>query len=124
MIVTGAFLADAAAEVTGALNIWRGVLFDFTVGSDRSLRRTLVILTQRDSGSPDPTISVEVINPDGEVNTRFHWDVPDTIANSEVGYYYSTVQFECPEDGRYVIVVKSGVDSGVALPLVVHAAPE
>ncbi len=124
MIVTGAFLADAAAEVAGALNIWRGVLFDFTVGADRSLSRTLVILTQRDSGSPDPTISVEIINPDGEVNRTFHWDVPESIANSEVGYYYGAVYFECPEDGRYVIVAKSGVDSAMALPIMVRTVDE
>lgn len=113
-------MADAAASVNGALHVWRGVLFNFTVGSDRILSRHLVVLTQRDSGSPDPTISVEVINPDGDTGWRTEWTVPEVIANGEIGFYYNRIRFDCPADGRYVIVVKSGADSAVALPIVVQ----
>ena len=126
MIITGGFLADAAAAVDGLLHVWGGVVTFVTVSPDRHAQLTLVVLTQLDSGSLDRRVQVELVPPPGGngQNTILDWEVPEVATASEIGFAYWQFVAQYPVDGRYVFMVSGvGDDSAVSIPLLVRSAP-
>jgi hypothetical protein len=123
VIITGAFLAEAAATVDNKLNVQGGVLSRYTVGPDRSARFVLVVLTRADSdgsSNSDQKVDVEIRPPtlDDPLYRRF--EVPDASIGEFPGFAFFDVDVTLPFDGRWVIVVTGGTGS-VSLPLQVDA---
>ena len=118
MIITGAFLAEAAATVDNKLNLQGGVLSRFAVGPDRLARFVLVVLTRSDSDDLDRRVDVE-IRPPAEGAPVYKWfDAPDAAVGEFPGFAFFPIETRLPVDGRWTVEVTSG-DSAVSLPLVV-----
>lgn len=77
MIITGAFLAEAAAEVDNKLHVWGGVLSEYMVDADRVARFVLVILTQAETGNTDRGVDIEISPPTGDEPIRMRLEVPE-----------------------------------------------
>lgn len=77
LILTGAFLADAAAAVDNKLNVSGGVLSRFAVGPDRLTRFVLVVLTQSNPGRTGRQLTVEARPPADAEATRLQFEVPE-----------------------------------------------
>lgn len=125
MIITGAFLADNAAVVDGKLHVWGGVLDHGTVGEDRKLFLSLVVLTQGESDeSADNVVRLEIRKTLVDYDTDptvILLPVPDETLRNEIGFaYWSPLGFELPEDGRYVLIVSCGGGT-VSLPLTIYS---
>ncbi len=121
MIVTGAFLAEAAATVDNKLNVQGGVLSKFTVGPDRFARFVLVVLTQPDSDDDsDRRVDVEIRPPSLDAPQYKWFDAPQAAVGEFPGFAFFEIEARLPVDGRWTIDVSSG-DSAVSLPLVVDA---
>jgi hypothetical protein len=125
MVITGAFLAEAAASADSKLHVWGGVLATFTVGPTREFGAALVVITQQDLGTADPLVRVSISPPaiaaDPEP-VQLEYQVPDSVIHADVGFAYFPVQGVLPFDGRYTFVVRSG-ESSISLPLTV-AGPQ
>jgi len=121
VIVTGAFLAEAAATVDNKLNVQGGVLSKFTVGPDRFARFVLVVLTQPDSDDDsDRRVDVEIRPPSLDAPQYKWFDAPQAAVGEFPGFAFFEIEARLPVDGRWTIDVSSG-DSAVSLPLVVDA---
>ena len=118
MIVTGAFLAEAAAAVDNQLNVQGGVLSRFALGPDRFVRFVLVVLTQAETGSSDRRVDVEIRPPTGDEPLRLDFEVPEVAVAEFPGFAYFDIQVKLPEDGRWVLVVTGGTGA-ISLPLLV-----
>jgi hypothetical protein len=118
MIVTGAFLAEAASVVDNKLNVTGGVLSKFMVGPDRLASFLLVVLTQSEADDPDTRVHVEIWPPTGDKPLRAAYDMPEQALYGEIGFAYFPVEVTLPADGRWVIVVAGG-PGVISLPLVV-----
>lgn len=120
MIITGAFLAEAAATVDNKLNVSGGILSKFTVGADRFVRFVLVVLTQTDNDDSGRRVDVEIRPPtlDEPICQRF--EAPEAAVGEFPGFAFFEIDARLPFDGRWVIDVTSG-GSGVSLPLVVSS---
>lgn len=119
MIVTGAFLAEAAATVDNKLNVQGGVLSKFTVGPDRLARLVLVVLTKADSEDSDRRIDVEIRPPTLDAAPLYKWfEAPEAAVGEFPGFAFFEIDARLPFDGRWVIDVTSG-GAGISLPLVV-----
>ena len=118
MIVTGAFLAEAAATVDSKLNVQGGVLSRFTVGPDRSARFVLVVLTQADTESSDRRVDVEIRPPTLGAPVYKWFEAPEAAVGEFPGFAFFEIDARLPFDGRWVIEVTSS-GAGVSLPLVV-----
>ncbi|BCI92760.1 hypothetical protein [Mycobacterium persicum] len=122
MILTGAFLADAAAVVDNKLNVQGGVLSRFAVGPDRLARFVLVVLTQSEPGSSDDRqLNIEARPPadaeDAEA-IRLQFEVPEAAVAEFPGFAFFEIQLRLPVDGRWVLVVTA--DTGaISLPVLV-----
>ncbi|WP_158019391.1 hypothetical protein [Mycobacterium basiliense] len=122
MILTGAFLADAAAAVDNKLNVSGGVLSRFAVGPDRLARFVLVVLTQSDPGNPDRKIEVEARPPAEAEPVRLEFEVPEAAVAEFPGFAFFELQLRFPIDGRWVLVVSAGTGA-ISLPVLVSEMP-
>ena len=118
VILSGAFLAEAAATVDNKLNVSGGVLSRFTVGADRLARFVLVVLTKADSGNSDRRVDVEIRPPTLDEPLHRRFDVPEASLGEFPGFAFFDIDVTLPFDGRWVIEVTGG-GAGVSLPLVV-----
>lgn len=118
MIVTGAFLAEAASVVDNKLCVTGGVLSRFMVGPDRAASFLLVVLTQSEAGDPDHRVDVEIWPPEGDEPLRVTYEMPGQAMVGEIGFAYFPVEVTLPVDGRWVIVVAGG-PGVISLPLMV-----
>ena len=122
MVITGAFLAEAAATVDNKLHVWGGVLEYVTVGPDRRFGVTLVVLTQSDSGTADRAVNVEIVPPTEDEPFTQPYEVPEYNVGAEIGFAYFRIGGALPFDGRYVFIVRSGEQTAILLPLTVSQA--
>jgi hypothetical protein len=120
VILSGAFLAEAAATVDNKLNVQGGVLSRFTVGPDRLARFVLVVLTQPDGDDSDLRIDVEIKPPTPGSPLFKLFEAPEAAVGEFPGFAFFDVDATLPVDGRWMVDVTSG-GAGVSLPLVVTA---
>jgi len=139
-MVTGAFLAEAAATVDNKLNVSGGVLSRYMVGPDRRVGVALVVLIRAepepdgaddadDAGGTDNTdaadddrwVDVEIKPPtlDDPLRTRF--EVPQASIGVFPGYAFFDIQAMLPHDGHWAIEVTGGGET-ISLPLVLTSA--
>lgn len=118
MILTGAFLADAAAVVDNKLNVSGGVLSRFGLGPDRSARFVLVVLTQAEPGSADRMIKIEMRPPTDDDPIQLEFEVPEASVAEFPGFAFFELQLTLPSDGRWVMVVTGGTGA-ISLPVLV-----
>ncbi|MCX9004972.1 hypothetical protein NLN86_25655, partial [Citrobacter portucalensis] len=102
MILTGAFLADAAAAVDNKLNVQGGVLSRFAVGPDRLARFVLVVLTQAEPDSSDRDITVEMRPPTDDEPIRLNFEAPEAAVAEFPGFAFFEIQLRLPVNGRWV----------------------
>ena len=122
MILTGAFLADAAAVVDSKLNVSGGVLSRFGLGPDRSARFVLVVLTQAEPGNTDRQIKIEMRPPTDEDPIKLEFEVPEAAVAEFPGFAFFELQLRLPTDGRWVMVVSGGTGA-ISLPVLVMEMP-
>ena len=118
MIVTGAFLAEAAAVVDNKLDVRGGVLSRFMVGPDRLASFLLVVLTQAEADDEDSRVDVEIWPPTGDEPLRVAFKMPAAATVGEMGFAFFPVEVALPVDGRWVILVAGG-PGVISLPLIV-----
>jgi hypothetical protein len=121
VIVTGAFLAEAAAAVDNKLHIWGGVVSHVGLGPERAVRPVLVALTQAEEDNSDRTIEVDIQPPDGQETLHFSLEVPQATANNDIGFTYWPLPLELPFDGRWTFILGTADGPDVSFPLVVSA---
>jgi hypothetical protein len=117
-MVTGAFLAEAAATVDNKLNVQGGVLSKFTVGPDRWARFVLVVLTRPDDNDSDRRVDIEIRPPTLDAPQYKWFEAPEAAVGEFPGFAFFEIDTRLPVDGRWVIDITCG-DSAVSLPLVV-----
>ncbi len=115
-MITGAFLAEAAAVVNDKLDVTGGVLASYRVGSDRLARLVLVVLTQAETDGPIRQVEVEIRPPAGEEPLHFAYDLPEAVEAGEIGFAFFNMEVSLPSDGRWIFVVTCG-PGVVSLPL-------
>jgi hypothetical protein len=136
-MVTGAFLAEAAATVDNKLNVSGGVLARYGVGPDRRVGVALVVLIRpepdsdpeaepdaepdADADASDRWVDVEIKPPTlgDSLHTRF--EVPRASIGAFPGYAFFDIQAMLPHDGRWTIEVTGGGET-ISLPLVLTSA--
>jgi hypothetical protein len=119
-MLSGAFLAEAAATVDNKLNVQGGVLCRFTVGPDRLARFILVVLTLPDDDHSDRRVDVEITPPTRDAPVRTSFEAPEATLGEFPGFAVFGIDVVLPSDGRWVIDVTSG-GAAVSLPLVVDS---
>jgi hypothetical protein len=119
VIVTGAFLAEAAAAVDNKLHIWGGVISHCGLGPERTVRLVLVALTQAEADNTDRTIDVDIRPPNGEDSVHISLEVPEATANNDIGFSYWPLPLQLPFDGRWVFALTAAGGSEVSFPLIV-----
>jgi hypothetical protein len=125
VIVTGAFLAEAAAAVDGKLHVWGGVISHCGLGPERRVQFVLVVLTQADAENPDRTIDVDIRPPNGKESLHFSLEVPEATANNEIGFTYWPLPLELPFNGRWDFVLTTAGGQEASFPLIVSGrAPQ
>ncbi len=124
MILTGAFLAEAATTLDNKLNVSGGVLSRFVVGPDRWVRLVLVVLTRGDSSADGSDsgrwVDIEIKPPTLDDPVRQRFEVPEESIGEFPGYAFFDIQALLPFDGRWAIEVTGGGET-VSLPLVVDS---
>lgn len=115
-MITGAFLAEAAAVVNNKLDVSGGVLSRYRVGPDRVARVVLVVLTQTETDGPVRRVEVEIRSPADGDPQQVVYDLPLAAAGGEIGFAFFNVEVSLPTDGRWVFVVTCG-PGVVSLPL-------
>ncbi len=118
-MLTGAFLAEAAATVDNKLNVHGGVLSKYTVGPDRVARFVLVVLTQDDSDDSERRVQVEIKPPTVDATQHATFEAPEASVGEFPGFAFFPIETQLPIDGRWVIDVVCG-ESTVSLPLIVN----
>jgi hypothetical protein len=118
VILTGAFLADAAAVVDNKLNVSGGVLSRFALGPDRAARFVLVVLTQAEPGSSERMIKIEMRPPTDDDPIRLEFEVPEASVAEFPGFAFFELQLRLPDDGRWVLLVTGGTGA-ISLPVLV-----
>ncbi|MEI7715443.1 MAG: hypothetical protein WCI78_05050 [Mycobacterium sp.] len=132
MIVTGAFLAEAAATVDNKLNVSGGVLARYGVGPDRRVGVALVVLIRAEpdadgdgdgeADASDRWVDVEIKPPTQGDPLRTRFEVPQASIGAFPGYAFFDIQAMLPDDGRWAIEVTGGGET-ISLPLVVTSVP-
>ncbi|WP_186245248.1 hypothetical protein [Mycobacterium simulans] len=122
MILTGAFLADAAAAVDNKLNVSGGVLSRFALGPGRLARFVLVVLTQAEPGSSDRQVEIEMRPPTDDDPIRLQFEVPESAVAEFPGFAFFELQLRLPVNGRWVLVVTGGTGA-ISLPVLVSEMP-
>ncbi|MEE6178047.1 hypothetical protein [Mycobacterium sp. 050134] len=120
MLVTGAFLAEAAATVDNKLNVTGGVLSRFAVGPDRRVRFVLVVLTRSETDDSDRRVDVELKSPALDDSLAHRFEVPEASIGEFPGFAFFDIEAVLPTDGRWAVEVTAGGET-VSLPLVVSA---
>ncbi|CPR10936.1 hypothetical protein BN971_02211 [Mycobacterium bohemicum DSM 44277] len=124
MILTGAFLAEAAATVDNKLNVSGGVVSRFVVGPDRWVSLVLVVLTRADSGDGEKdaghTVDVEIKPPTLDNSAHQRFELPDASIGEFPGYAFFDIQVQLPYDGRWSVEVTGGGQT-ISLPLLVES---
>jgi len=123
VIVTGAFLAEAAAAVDNKLHVWGGVISHCGLGPERTVRLVLVALTQAENDNTDRTIDVDIQPPNGEETLHISLEVPEATANNVIGFSYWPLPLRLPFDGRWVFVLTAAGGPTVSFPLIVSPLP-
>jgi hypothetical protein len=127
-VITGAFLAEAAAVVDNKLDVSGGVLSRLVVGPVRSAELVFVVLTQAETDGPVRRVGLTVrsrrveveISPrtdDEPLNTEY--ELPESAVAGEIGFAFSNIEVWLPVTGRWVFVVTGGAGV-VSLALVVR----
>ena len=124
-MVTGAFLAEAAATVDNKLNVSGGVVSKFVIGPDRWVRLVLVVLTRDDSSADadapdDRWVDIEIKPPTLDDPVRQRFEVPEASIGEFPGYAFFDIQAMLPFDGRWAIEVTGGGQT-ITLPLAVDS---
>src|SRR5271167_3999773 len=101
VIVTGAFLAEAAATVDNKLNVQGGVLSRSTVGPDRWAQFVLVVLTRADEDS-DLRVAVQVKPPTLDEPIERQFMVPEAAVGEFPGFAFFDIAVNLSSDGRWV----------------------
>lgn len=123
MILTGAFLADAAAAVDNKLNVSGGVLSRFALGPDRLARFVLVVLTQSEPGNTDRKLEIEMRPPSDEAEPiKLDFELPESAVAEFPGFAFFELQLRLPDDGRWVLVASGGTGA-ISLPILVSEMP-
>jgi hypothetical protein len=117
-MITGAFLAEAAAAVDNKLNVSGGVVSRFAVGPDRFARFVLVVLTESEIESSDRRLDVEIRPPNDDEPIRLDFELPAISVAEFPGFAFFDIQIKLPVDGRWVLVVTAGAGA-ISLPLLV-----
>ena len=117
-MLSGAYLAEAAAAVDNKLNVQGGVLSRFAVGPDRLARFMLVVLTEPDDDESDRRVDVEIRPPTLDPPIRTSFEVPESSVGEFPGFAFFGIDVTLPSDGRWAIDVTSG-GAGVSLSMVV-----
>ena len=115
VILTGAFLAEAAAAVDNKLDVRGGVLAACEVGPDHIAKVTLVVLTRAEAGDKAAKLNIEVVKPSGD-SESVELDIPGATLGGENGFAFFPIGIQAETYGRYVLEVTSGGGS-VSLPL-------
>jgi hypothetical protein len=102
VILTGAFLAEAAAAVDNKLHVWGGVISHCALAPERVVRLTLVALTQAEADNSDRTIDVDIRPPNDGETLHVALEVPEATANNEIGFSYWPLPLHLPFDGRWL----------------------
>ena len=123
VIVTGAFLAEAAAAVDNKLNVQGGVLASCLVRPDRIARVTLVVLTQAEAGDKAAKLNIKLVKPSGD-SQALQIDIPEATLGGENGFASFPIGIPAETDGRYVLVVSGSGGGSVSLPLRVASLPK
>jgi hypothetical protein len=117
MIVTGAFLAEAASVADGKLYVLGGVVVRWTRMPGSVAVITIVVLTQADEDHPD-NLEVTIHGPNGQSMVA-GIPIPDiTHEGNDAGFFLGQIGIgpEAP-DGRYVIVL-----GDISMPLTLNTA--
>jgi hypothetical protein len=117
-VITGAFLAEAAAVVDNKLDVSGGVLSGFTVGPERVAQFVLVVLTQAETDSPVRQIDLEIRPPTDDEPLNIEYKLPEAAAGGEIGFAFFGIEVRLPSNGRWVFVVTGGAGT-ISLPLMV-----
>ncbi|WP_156690395.1 hypothetical protein [Mycobacterium sp. Marseille-P9652] len=120
MILTGAFLAEAAATVDNKLNVSGGVLSKYTVGPDRVARLVLVVLLRAGGDETNRFIDVDIKPPTLDDSLHERFEAPEASVGEFPGFAFFPFDVFLSVDGRWVIEVTGGEET-VSLPLIVDA---
>jgi hypothetical protein len=121
VIVSGAFLAEAAANVDNKLNVSGGVLSRFMVGPDRLARFVLVVLTRADAEDSERQVDLEIRPPTFDEPPQYlRFEVPQAALSQFPGFAFFELEVTMPFDGRWAIDVRGG-GAAITLPLVVSS---
>jgi hypothetical protein len=116
VVITGAFLAEAASVVDNKLAVSGGVLSGFMVGPDRLAQFVLVVLTQAETDSPVGVVEVQIRPPTDDEPLTIAFELPEEAARGEIGFAYFNIEVMLPVNGRWVLVVTGGPGL-ISLPL-------
>ena len=119
-MLSGAFLAEAAATVDNKLDVQGGVLSRFAVGPDRFARFMLVVLTLPDDDNSDRRVDVAITPPTLDAPMRTSFEAPEATLGEFPGFAFFGIDVTLPSDGRWEIDVTCG-GAGVSLPIVVSS---
>jgi len=117
-MITGAFVAEAAAAVDNKLNVSGGVVSRFAVGPDRFARFVLVVLTESETDDSDRRLDVEIRPPNDDEPIRLDFELPAVAVAEFPGFAFFDIQIKLPVDGRWVLVVTGGTGA-ISLPILV-----
>jgi hypothetical protein len=117
VMLSGAFLAEAAATVDNKLNVSGGVLSKFMVGPDHLARFVLVLLTRADAEDSDRQVDVEIKPPTfDEPPQHRRFEVPEAALSEFPGFALFEIDVSLPIDGPWAIDVHGG-GATISLPL-------
>jgi hypothetical protein len=110
VILTGAFLAQAATVVDNKLDVRGGVLASCQIGP---------VLTHGQAGDKAPKLEVKLVKPSGD-SQSLQGEIPQGAIGGEIGFAVFPLGIQAETNGRYVLEVTSG-DSSISLPLTVFS---
>jgi hypothetical protein len=85
-----------------------GVLSHYGVGPDRLAQFVLVVLTQTETDSPVRQVDVEIRPPTDDEPLLVEYELPEAVADGEIGFAFFTIEVTLPVNGRWVFVVTGG----------------
>src|ERR1700739_3188994 len=112
-MLSGAFLAEAAATVDNKLNVQGGVLSRFAVGPDRLARFMLVVLTLPNDDDSGRRVDVEITPPTLDAPMRTSFEAPEATLGELPGFAFFGIDVTLPSDGRWGVEVTSGGAGGL-----------
>jgi hypothetical protein len=126
--VTGAFLAEYAAEVDGRLRVEGGIVNRAEIRDDGKAHVTLVVILQTDLDfvTQGGELNVEKTYPNGGSDSFGLNFPPQERERGEVSFVYFDLHIDAPMEGRYVLRVSGagGGGGGVLVPVVLYRAAQ